>query len=181
MADQNSQHDLFRQEWVRWQPHIYAYIRSLVIHRADAEDLLQDVASVLWEKIDQFEEGTRFDQWAYSVARNKVLNFQKKKARSRVVFCDELTELLSGDEWTPSVEERRDLLAKVETCIKKLSETQRKMLGERYQPGATNRSVAQATGISESTVSRNLNKVYRTLLECIESPASEESSPREES
>lgn len=83
MHDKPAQEDLFRQQWVHWQPRIYAYIRTLVFNRSDAEDLLQEVAAVLWRKIDEFEPGTRFDQWAFSVARNKVLNFQKKKGRDR--------------------------------------------------------------------------------------------------
>ena len=49
--------------WVQYQSRVYAYIRALVFRRADAEDILQEVAVVLWRKYDQFEPGSRFDQW----------------------------------------------------------------------------------------------------------------------
>ncbi|HPM80105.1 MAG TPA: sigma factor [Candidatus Anammoximicrobium sp.] len=62
--------------WVGRQSRVYAYIRALVFSGADAEDVLQEVAVVLWRKFDQFEPGTRFDQWAYRVASIQVADFR---------------------------------------------------------------------------------------------------------
>ena len=77
--------ELFRRQWVRWQPLIYGYIRTMVFHRADAEDVLQDVAEVLWRKIDQFQEGTRFDQWAYHPLSVRVRGESPVKSLVRIL------------------------------------------------------------------------------------------------
>lgn len=167
MLNVPNQADLFRQQWVRWQPHIYAYIRSIVFNGMDAEDLLQEVAAVLWQKIDSFEPDTKFDQWAFAVARNKVLNFQKKKGRERVTFSDSLVETLAEEATKPA----GDLLDSLESCVEKLPAQHRELLRHRYEPGATGRSVAQALGRSESAVSRMLNRIYGMLMACIESGA----------
>ncbi len=156
----------FRRHWVRWQPSIYAYIRSLVFYRADAEDLLQDVAEILWRKIDRFEEGTRFDQWAYRVARNVVLNYQKKAKRRRVVFSEPMTRQLA-DEAAETAAGAREELKALELCIGRLQEKHRALLRRRYAPGATNRSVAAAMGRSESTISRALSQIHRALTRCV--------------
>ena len=83
-------HESFMRLWVQHQSRVYAYIRALVFRRADAEDLLQEVAVVLWRKFDQFEPGSRFDQWAYRVARNQIPVLPQKKQRDRLLFSQEL-------------------------------------------------------------------------------------------
>ena len=166
MQEHRHQEEVFRQQWVRWQPRIYAYIRSTVFNRADAEDLLQQVAEVLWRKIEGFEPGTRFDQWAFGVARNKVLNFQKKKARDRLRFSDALTEVLADEAATAG--KAGDLLDALDRCVDKLPAQHQELLRRRYEPQATSRSVSQAVGRSESAISRTLNMIYGLLMSCID-------------
>lgn len=161
------QHELFRRQWVHWQPRIYAYIRTLVFRRSDAEDLLQEVAAVLWEKIDRFEPGTRFDQWALATARHKVLNFQKRKARERLTFSAALEEVLA-EEAAHTTDVTGDLIDALESCVAKLPAADRELLGQRYEPGANNRSVARALQRSESTISRALDKIFGQLMACID-------------
>jgi RNA polymerase sigma-70 factor (ECF subfamily) len=55
----NDEHD-FGRLFVRYQSRIYGFIRSLVVHRDDAEDLLQETASVLWRKFGEFRPGSDF-------------------------------------------------------------------------------------------------------------------------
>lgn len=159
------QQELFRRQWVQWQPAIYAFIRTMIFDRADAEDELQNVAEILWRKIDQFEEGTRFDQWAYQVARNVVLNYQKKAKRRRVVFSEEITRQLADEAAHAAVDSRAEIEA-LETCIGELPKDDQDLVRWRYAPQATNRSVAARTGRSESAVSRALSRIHRTLTRC---------------
>lgn len=167
MPAESTRHDLFREQWVRWQPRVYAYIRTMVFRRADAEDVLQEVAAVLWKKIDEFEPGTRFDQWAFRTARYKVLNFQKKKARDRLNFSDELQETIADE--SALVLQTEGRIDALETCVEKLPPEHRKVLKLRYEPGATSRSVAGQTGRSESAISRTLSRIYQSLLHCMRS------------
>ena len=157
--------ELFRCEWVRWQPAVYGYIRTLVFHGTDADDLLQEVAEIMWRKMDQFEEGTRFDQWAYQVARNVVLNYQKKAKRQRVTFSEEMVRQLA-DEAVESIDARAELEA-LESCVGKLPKAQQELIRARYTPGATNRSVAAETGRSESAISRALSRIHQALTRCV--------------
>ncbi len=155
----------FRENWVRWQPVIYGYIRTLVFHRADAEDILQKVAAILWQKIDQYEEGTHFNHWACQVARNVVLNHRKTSKRQRISFSSEMIQLLAEEE-TDSEQSREELDA-LESCIEKLPPAQRALVRQRYSPGATNRSLAASKGLSESALSRTLARIRRALARCI--------------
>ena len=52
---QIDKHERFMRLLVANQPKIYAAIRSLGLRQHDAEDVLQDTASVLWRRFDEFQ------------------------------------------------------------------------------------------------------------------------------
>jgi RNA polymerase sigma-70 factor, ECF subfamily len=149
------------------EPRIFAFIRSLVFSRADADDVLQETALVLWEKFDQFEPGTRFDRWAFRIAHFQVMYHRQKKARDRLRFSDTLVEQLGDDMLadTDRLEATQDALAQ---CLGKLPEPDRELIRQRYQGDTTNRDIARGVGRSESAISRALNRIYMKLMLCIE-------------
>ena len=164
---ENARHEEFMRLFLTCQPRIFAFIRSLVFSRADADDVLQETALVLWEKFDQFEPGTRFDRWAFRIAHFQVLYHRQKKARDRLRFSDALVEQLGEDmiNDTEQLEETQDALAQ---CLGKLPAADHNLIRQRYQGDTTNRDVARGSGRSESAISRALNRIYIKLLLCIE-------------
>jgi RNA polymerase sigma-70 factor (ECF subfamily) len=64
------------------EPAVRAYVRRLVPTRADADDVMQDVAVVLWEKYGEFRDGGDFRSWAFGVARSQAVSL----ARGRPVW-----------------------------------------------------------------------------------------------
>ena len=46
---------------------LYGYIYALVQNQADAEDLFQETTLCLWQKFEEFEQGTDFGRWATRV------------------------------------------------------------------------------------------------------------------
>jgi RNA polymerase sigma-70 factor (ECF subfamily) len=159
-------HESFMRLWVQHQMRVYTYIRALVFRRADAEDLLQEVAVVLWRKFDQFEPGTRFDQWAYRVARNQFLYYRQKKQRDRLLFNQELVDSIA-DRMASTHPSSGVYSEALESCLSGLSSDDRELVQKRHEHGATNRSVAKLIGRSESAISRALNRIYLALLQCI--------------
>ena len=161
-------HDEFMQLFLEHQPRLYAYIRSLVFQKADADDILQETASVLWRKFDEFETGTHFDRWALRTAFHQVRKFRQKKAREsrRLQFGDELIEIL-GEEAEPLADQTEETAAALERCLGKLPDKERRLVAWRFAPGGTNRAVAKRLGKSESVISRSLSRVYESLMRCI--------------
>jgi RNA polymerase sigma-70 factor (ECF subfamily) len=159
-------HEAYMRLWVRHQSQVYAYIRALVYCRGDAEDILQEVAVVLWRKFDQFEPGSRFDQWAYRVARNQVLYYRQKRQRDRLVFGPELMDRIA-DEMAAARPAREGYLEALESCLDGVVSDDRALVRRRHEPGATNRSLSQALGRSESAISRALSRIYLALLQCV--------------
>jgi RNA polymerase sigma-70 factor (ECF subfamily) len=161
-------HDEFMALFIEFQPRIYAYIRSLIPQKADADDILQETASVLWRKFDQFERGTHFDRWAFRTAFHQVRYFRQKKAREakRLQFSDEMLDVLAheAEEHTDGLEDTQAALGR---CLRKLAQDDRKLVAWRFAPGGTNRAIAKRIGKSESVVSRTMSRIYGSLMKCI--------------
>jgi RNA polymerase sigma-70 factor (ECF subfamily) len=162
-----SRHDRFMQLFLPAQQGLYGYLRTLIPNSSDAEDVLQAAAAVMWEKFDDFQPGTRFEYWAYHVARLQALRFLKERKRSRLVLSDDVLSVLA-DRAIAISDTTREVMDSLEVCVERLSEQDRELLRLRFEPDATNRSVARATGRSDMAISRALNQTYGLLLECIQ-------------
>jgi len=58
----------FVKLFMRHQNQIYAYILTYVPHAADADDIMQEAATVAWEKFGAFQPGTDFALWVKRIA-----------------------------------------------------------------------------------------------------------------
>jgi len=88
---------LFMRLFMANQRNIYAFILSLVPNWADADDLMQETATVMWTKFGEFELGTNFLSWGMKVAYFEVLKFRKQRQRNRLQFTNELLETIAQD------------------------------------------------------------------------------------
>lgn len=165
--DDQPRYNCFLQLFLPAQRGLYGYLRTLIPNRADAEDVLQAAAAVMWEKFDDFQQGTRFDYWAYRIVRLQALRHLKQQKRNKLVFSDDVLAVIADRAVTIS-NNTSEVMDSLEECVERLSVQDREILRMRFEPGATNRSVALTLGRPERTVSRVLSQLYGDLLECIE-------------
>ena len=139
---------------------IYSFIRTLVPHQADAEDLFQEVSTTLWEKYGTYRKGSDFRAWAFQIAHYKVLNFPQ-------LFADEMIERLAGDRLAldDSLDARSRELA---DCYQKLSPPDREMVDLRYAEGSTIQAVAAKIGRSVDFVYKALRRIHGVLYRCLD-------------
>ena len=81
--------ELFLRLFLQNERRLYAYILTLLPHRADVDDVLQDASLVMWDKFDEQHPPNDFTAWGCRIAYFKVLDFYKKRQRSRVCFSQE--------------------------------------------------------------------------------------------
>lgn len=146
---------------------IYAYIRTLLVNRADAEDVLQETSLTLWDKFSEFDQKQgNFIAWSFKVAYFTVQNHRRKQGRSRVLFSDSLVESLAAktSDMVGLIDRRRDLLAE---CIEKLPGTDRQLLRMRYEMGASVESTADKSKRSVEAIYKALSRMRATLFECV--------------
>ncbi len=148
------------------QKRIYAYLLMLVHNYNDAEDLLQETASILWERYDQFDKRGSFAAWAIGIARNKALDFLKQKRTSRPMFSDSFYEDLCKLAESESENTDRRLSA-LRNCLKKLSAENRKLIHLRFEQGITVKKISQISAFSADAVYKKISRIYSSLYHCI--------------
>src|SRR5262249_4389015 len=151
---------LFLRLFLQNERRLYAYIFTLLPNRADADDILQEASLVMWDKFDDDNPPADFAAWGCRIAYFKVLDFCKKRQRSRVCFSqallDRLAETAIEQAAALQLEERREALS---GCIEKLRPRDRDLLTQRFADGATVQSAAAHQGRSVDAVYKSLAKI----------------------
>lgn len=157
----------FARLLVTYDREMLRYIMALIPRRDDAEEILQRAALVLWERFEEFDQEREFLPWALRVCYFEVLNFRKEKARSRLVFSEEVMGLLvqSRTEQQALLDQRRSALS---GCLAKLSDEDRRLLERRYTDSATIQSLSEECGKTAKSLYRRLDRVRELVLKCVE-------------
>lgn len=142
------------------------FVNSLVARRQDAEDILQKASITMWRRFADFESGTDFIAWACTVAAYEAKNFQRSLGRSRVLFDDELVEVLTRERIADlkNYDVRLDAL---EECVKKLDESSRGLVDAIYTRGEEVKELARKEGRAPQTFYNRLNMIRKILTECM--------------
>lgn len=152
---------------------IFAYVLALVPHREDAEDLVQDVSRVLWQKFDEFTGEGDFAAWAITIARYRVLDFRRKQRFRQAAFSDRTLEAIAEQMGRVSRQSNCRLDAML-SCMTRLRDPDRELLRLRYHVGVSTREVALQVGRSVDSVYKSLNRIHNQLLLCIREEMSKE-------
>src|SRR5579871_576208 len=86
---------------VRYQHRLLRYLLYLTSNREQAEDLFQEVWMRVLVRGSQFNGKARFDTWLFTIARNLVIDYRRKRT---VASLDELFEGASEDDRPMSFE-----------------------------------------------------------------------------
>jgi RNA polymerase sigma-70 factor (ECF subfamily) len=166
----------FVQLFARHQRGIQAYLWTLVLNRADCDDLMQETSVSLWRKWPEFDPQRDFFSWACGIAFIEVLRFRRKTASQRLWFSEALIETLSAEVVHES--EMHELrTAALQSCLEKLPERDRKIIEARYRGGETVQEVAHELRRPVSTLYKMVARIRDRLYSCIEGTIARQSHP----
>lgn len=150
------------------QERLYAYVYAWVRNTADTQDVVQQTSTVLWQKFADFDPETDFFRWALVVAKYTTLNFLRCRRTHRARFSEKFMECLAEEELLVETELEEARSESLKTCVKKLRESDQKLLRSRYGSGMRVGQIADLLGRSSSSISTSLRRIHTALLECIE-------------
>lgn len=160
--------DHFARQITDHQQRLYGYIYSLVGRSSASWDVLQETNLVLWRKQAEFQPGSNFEAWAFTVARFQVLAFLRDRKREPLsILTPELVESFAMDAQTEAGQFTRRLAA-LQRCREQLGAKARRMIRLYYDDGLSVKEVATQLGQSANAVKQALFRVRRTLQDCIE-------------
>lgn len=155
-------------EWTRAQPSVERFIRSFVRHRADADDVLQEVALTIVDRFDDFDVERSFEAWALGIAKNLMKAHFRKQLRQPVqAINDEAVDQVAAafEELSPRMEDMKEALA---DCLSRVPGNQRHMLSQQYEQGLKPSEIAERLGKSANHVAVILHRLRTVLRECVE-------------
>ena len=152
-AAEDASYELFVRRLAHHEPELRRFIRSLLPRLTDADDVLQQTAIVCWRKFHQFDPNTNFLKWACIVARFEALAYRRKMARDRLVFREEVLELMA-DEGMEELDLRCSEQEALDKCLEEMPERQREFLILAYPPGIKVAGLAEKAGSTAAAYNR---------------------------
>lgn len=156
----------FLRLFVEHQKAIYAYILAMVHQPSDAEDVMQNVVSLMWERFDEFEPGTNFGAWGVRIARLKALEYHRSKKRDYTFFSDELFDRLSLSA-CEKIEMMDDRLRALQHCLLKLRDSDRRLIQVRYEKGLSVKQIAETLQRPLPGLYKVMGRIHRALVRCV--------------
>jgi RNA polymerase sigma factor (sigma-70 family) len=149
-----------------YQPRLKSFIRRRVDNAEDVEDILQDVFYQLVKAVETtMHPIERVSAWLYRVARNMIINRDKKKREEEFpafrydgegFLAEEPSDVLFGDGYepeTPETEYLRSLIRReLEIALSELPSEQRAAFELMELDGFSAKEAAKITGVSLNTL-----------------------------
>ena len=158
---------LFVAELTKAQTKMRIYLAKLLANSPSTDDVLQECNKVLWVKRDDWDPETIFLKWAYRVCFFQVKAYFRNQSREKLVFNDELLEIMGREE--PDLATPKEREVAMNQCLHKLDVHERSLLLERYQGELSVDQIAKREGIPANTLSQKFLRLRHQLLICIQS------------
>jgi RNA polymerase sigma-70 factor (ECF subfamily) len=153
--------------FLKHQSDLRAFIGSLVRDRDARDDLLQEVALVLWEKFSTYDRARSFGAWARGIAAKKIMQRWEKLGRAPLPFAPRTIQAIL-DAYERTENARTDHQDALERCLGGLPPKSRRLLALRYERSLSLAQIAQRMNRSLDAVHKALSRIRQRLQECIE-------------
>jgi len=142
-------------------PRVFNFFRYRLANDAVAEDLTSRTFEKAWAARSRYRRDVAaFSTWLLSIARNVATDHLR--AQRPHLPLEAAEEVPAKD--TPHDEVARDSdLARLGVLLKQLPQREQELVALKYGAEATNRAIAELTGLSESNVGTILHRVVQTL------------------
>jgi RNA polymerase sigma factor (sigma-70 family) len=164
-----SNREVFGELYEEYMPKIYRYVSYRVSDVATAED----ITSLVFEKAltrfrDYRSERGAISTWLFTIARNSVIDYYRRRSKRPTVPLDEATPL--ADEGDPVSEEiaRREMRALLRLCLEILSRQEQDIVSLKFGGEATNRQISRLLRLTESNIGTILYRTMRKLRDCFQ-------------
>jgi RNA polymerase sigma-70 factor (ECF subfamily) len=170
-GDEGAFTELVRRNWRM----IYRISRRVLKNHEDAEDNLQNVLVKVYQRLDGFEQASRFSSWLFRVTFNEALmTLRRNRSRRQDCYVDlgfldgnghgvaDLQDVRVNNERQHM---HRELASK---AMHRLNPSLRRAFLLHKQEGWTHREMAEELGITQATAKMRVFRARRQLREELE-------------
>lgn len=145
----------------RYSEEVCNFIYRFTRNRETARELTQDVFMKLWVHHATIDNTQSFEGYLYSIARNHLFNFLKRRLKEQEV----LKQIKTGDTENDPFEMQvyREVFSVYSNSVASLPARQRQVFILNREEGLTYQQIAVQLGISVSAVEKHMSAALRTL------------------
>ena len=147
-------------------PALRGFVLSLVNNFNLVDDVVQETFLTVTQKAHQFERGTNFRAWAWTIARFKTLQMLEKNSAVEERFVPDVIEALCAHESATHWFDE-DILRHLAGCIQSLAPKARQSIELRYSRAHRPPEVARIMGWTVEAVNVALARARVALRECV--------------
>lgn len=153
---------------------VYRVAYQFAGNHHDAEDIAQEVFIKVYRSLDKFRQDAQLSSWMYRIVMNACIDHRRRQSPAGAAPFGEEAEqkMLNTPEETPGPEERAyagELGVVLESAIADLPRGQRIVFVMRHHQGLKLCEIAEALGLAEGTVKRQLHAAVHRLRQALTS------------
>ena len=153
----------FNRLAVKYQERIYWHARRMTGNHLDADEIVQEVLMVLYNKLKTFEFKSSLYTWIYTITNTRSINYLKKKSLRSFFSLDEISNRKFEQKDVIDDIESKQKIEKIESAMQKLPVKQREVFIMRNFDEMSYEEISQITGKNVGTLKANyfhaLNKI----------------------
>ena len=147
-------------------PKIKAYYLQNGLISENAEELTQEVMSIIWSKSDKFNPSkSALTTWVYTIARNKKIDFLRKNSKIKY-NDDDIREFLYEKNETDTIEENEieDQVSKINS---QLDINQKKIIKMNFFENKSHKKIAEELEFPLGTVKSRIRHILIKMQKII--------------
>lgn len=159
-------HDRFLTLFMRHQDDLRAFVGSITSDWTAVDDIVQETATVLWQKFAEYDTTRSFGAWARGIAAVEIRRHRGKTARVPLLMSPEAIAAIDAvwDEHPVPASLRIEALSR---CLERVGREPREILAWRYRDGLELQDVAARSGRGIEAVGKMLQRLRAALSECV--------------
>lgn len=150
----------------RYGKRIYLHARRMLGNHLDAEEVMQEVLIVMYNKLSSFEFRSNLYTWIYKITSTRSLNYIKKRKIKKFFSIDDKdARELSSHEDIIFNYENKEKLKKLDEYLKQLPRKQREVFILRNFEELSYEEISEITGTSIGGLKANYFHAYNKIEE----------------
>jgi len=155
----------FRQLFDLYKIRLFSFVLQMTHSRVDAEEIVQDVFTKLWEGRANLTSVEYPGKYIYTIARNKTLNHLTKLARDRRLLQQLWVNISQSDNATEDLLQAQESQQLINEAVSRLSVQWQTIFQLSREQGLTHEEIAARLGLSKSRVKNILVEILKHIRE----------------
>lgn len=157
---QKGSHIAFEKIFTFYFFKVNTFINSYIKEAIEAEEIAEEIFMELWNNHENIKPDKSFDSYLFTIAKNKAINFLKKKHRIQLFFEGQYSTPLSPSPEDEYIAIEKSLL--IDLMVEKMP-SQRKNIYLQRQKGLTNEEIARELQTTKRNVESQISLALKQI------------------